>query len=100
MRASFAKKEVYHKGFSVKVNRRPATKSFIKDSHQKMDKSEKVRKREVTKKKIWMTLRRKTEKTDFENYCRVKCRVIMSVFQFCVLVPFVHALYMLACPQK
>lgn len=51
MRASFAKKEVYHKGFSVKVNRRPVTKSFIKDSHQKMDKSEKVRKREVRKKK-------------------------------------------------
>lgn len=24
----------------------------------------------------------------------------MSMFQFCVLVPFVHALYMLACPQK
>lgn len=24
----------------------------------------------------------------------------MSMFQFCVLVPFVHAFYMLACPQK
>lgn len=87
MRASFAKKEVYHKGFSVKVNRRPATKSFIKDTHQKMDKSEKVRKREVRKKRIWMTLRRKTEKPDFENDCRVrKYGVIMSMFQFYVLV--------------
>ena len=87
MRASFAKKEVYHEDFSVKVNRRPATKSFIKDTHQKMDKSEKVRKREVRKKRVWMTLRRKTEKPDFENDRRVsKCGVIMSMFQFYVLV--------------
>lgn len=44
MRASFAKKEVCHKGFSAKVNRRPVTKSFIKDTRQKMDKSEKIKK--------------------------------------------------------
>lgn len=37
--------EVYQKGFSAKVNRRPATKSFIKNTHQKKGKSEKIRKR-------------------------------------------------------
>lgn len=61
MRASFAKKEVYHKDFSAKVNRRPATKSFIKHTHQKVDKSDKVRKKESRKKKIriWMTSKEK-----------------------------------------